>query len=251
MEDDFRALRDLEARRGGPFTYRLGGLTYLGQDPADLDFEDLLFILSKQDLIVIPPMPIWMPPVLFERWSAHFDLPTFEQAQRLAYVVNRYRDVLEHDLHVHSRADLTSLWRSRRWRFLLNLIDHLPRHSYYSETVSNDPEHAAMIERAMAAQDGDEDSNDGPVGPPLRDWTPEVAAIVDLTDAVRRVEYAVVAVQAEKGKGPQPPEPLPRPSSIADRAAKRARYARRKAKHDKLALRMLPHKRPTEAAEAD
>lgn len=245
--EDFQPLRDLEARRPGPFTYRVGGLQYSGPDPAALHFEDLMLLMRERDLIIIPRMAAWMPDVVFERWAAHHDLPSFEQAQRLAYVVNRYRDTLEHDLHIHARVDLTTLWRERRWRFLLNLIDHLPRNSFYSEAVANDPEHARMLAEAQAQHADDTRDEEGPSGPPMHTWSAEVAAIVDLTDAVRRVEYAVVAVQADKGKGPKPPEPLPRPVSILDRERKRAAYDVRKARHDKLAARMLPHKRASEA----
>ena len=246
--DEYGPLRDLERRRpADPFTYRVHGEVFAAPSPLHLDFEHVMFLLQQREIPLLPNMPIWAIDVLFGRWAAHYDMPSFPDAQRLAYVVNRYRDVLEHDLHVHAHVDLTDLWRARRWRFLLNLIDHLPRHTYYSEAVSNDPEHARMLAEAMAKRAEEADGESGPSGPPMHIWSPEVSALTDLTDAVRRVEYAIVATNSEKGKGPKPPEPLPRPVSMLDRERKRSEYARRKAKHDKLAARLLPHKRAQSA----
>jgi hypothetical protein len=247
--DNYQSLRDLEARRAGPFTYQVNGEMYFTPDPVDVAFEPLLGMLHDKDFPFLPRMRVWQIGALFERWAAHYDLPDFQSAQRLAYVVNRYRDALENDLHIHARANLTELWRSRQWRFLLNLIDHLPRNCYYSEAVANDPEHARMIFEALSKQEPNDEA--GPAGPPLHTWSAEVAAIVDLTDAVRRVEYAVIAVAAGSGggRGPKPPEPLPRPSSQVDMERKRADHRARQARHESLAMRVLPHKRKKADAE--
>jgi hypothetical protein len=41
--------------------------------------------------------------------------------------------------------DLGELWRARQWRKLLNLIEHLPRNSFFNEARANDPEVAEYL----------------------------------------------------------------------------------------------------------
>lgn len=237
-----KELDALDAARGGPFSYRSGGQIYDAPDPADLSFEAVLTILAIGTLLAVPNMALWKRYALMERWVAHYDLPTLDQANRLAYVVNRYRDDLEYDLRVHAQVDLGQAWRSRRWRTLLATIDRLPSHSYYTEAVSQDPEHARMLAEAMAALPED-DAPASASAPPLRTWTPEVRVLTDILDAVKRVEWATIAVGSPSGKAPKPPEPAERPKSLIASATKMAEYNRRKATHDALTKRLLPHKR--------
>jgi len=238
-------LRRLDAsrRHDGPMTFLHDGDVLEMPDPADMPFDKVLTILHN-GLIAPDHVGLTLRQVeaLSRRWVAHFDLPSYDSAQRLAYIVDRYTDDLTYDLRVHAQMDLVEMWRSRRWRTLLATIDRLPSHSLYSEAVSMDQEHADMLAASIAARE----QGDGPAtdsGPPLRSWTPELKAMTDLTDAVRRVEWAVIAAAAGK-KAPNPPEPLPRPTSLMAQAMKRAENKRRLSAHQSLTQRLLPHKRP-------
>lgn len=240
-------LDQLELAKGGPFTYRVNGQVRGLPSSSDLGYLELLDILERgafafQHRFDIPPMALWRLDMLFARWCAHHDLPDAQSARRLHYVVTKYGRDLEFDLRVHAAgADLGELWRSRRWRHLLNLIDHLPSHTYYSETVSNDEEHAAMLAKAEAARrkSGEEPQE---WAPPLRTWTPEVDTLTKILDAINGLKYVTIAANSEKGKAPKPPEPAPRPRTAIDIARKRAEYDRRMVKHKSLVARLLPHK---------
>lgn len=232
----------LEAATGGPFRFRHEGEIHTLPDPSDLSFMLVLGILDTQSIPGVPPMPQWKHRLLAERWAAHYDLPDFQSAQRLAYLVDHYRSALVYDLQFFVGVDLGDLWRSRRWRTLLDHIDHLPGHSWYSAAVSTDEDHAAMIAESLAARE--QEGEVTPKGPALHTWTPEVAAITRLTDAVKEVSYVVAAVNySGSGPRPQPPKPEPRPHTPLESAIARADFNRRKASHEKLVKRLLPHKR--------
>lgn len=226
----------IEAAKGGPFAFRHAGELHTLPDPADLPYLAVLGFLHAEH-IPCPRMPEWKRAVLFGRWQAHYDLPDIQSASRLAYLIDRYRSALVYDLQTFAQVDLGEMWRSRRWRTLLDLIDHLPSHSWYSSAVSSDEEHAAMIAESLARRT--EEGERTPTGPSMVSWTPEVAAITTVADAVRRVEYTLGRVNGSKEK---PPEPLPRPSTPLEAAIKRVKFNDRKAKHDALAKRLLPHK---------
>lgn len=236
-----RAIEQIEAARGGPFLYASRGEVYTAPSPVDLTPARLLNAMAANMVPGTPNMPLFRARALFRAWSAHHDLPSLQQAQRLAYLLNRYRDILEYDLLEHLGADPGALWRERRWRYLLNLIDRLPRHSYYYEAVANDEEHAEMLAKAMAQRE--QGDSTGPTGPPIHTWSPEVAALHDVLDAVRNVSYTVAAVNSQKRI--EPPKPAPRPVTALDRLMKRERHRERQAKHQSLVARLLPHKRPT------
>lgn len=233
----------LEAARGGPFTYRHRSETITGPDPSALHYQVVLLALHDEVMPESPTdMPYWKIRALFEQWQAHYDLPEFENGRRLAYIVDHYIDTLTSDLRTWLRIDLGEMWRSRRWNTLLAYIDRLPRWSLYHEAVANDPEHAEMVATAMA-ESGDRDDSGTLSGPPLSTWTPEVEAIVKLTDAVKGL-YAVIPM-SQGAKNVKQPDPEPRPKTLLEQARRRGEYQRRKAKHDALAARLLPHKRPT------
>lgn len=238
-------LRRLDAsrRHDGPMTFRHNGDVLELPDPADMVFDEVLTILHHG--ILAPDydgLTLRQVETLFARWVAHYDLPSYADAQRLAYVVDRYADDLAYDLRVHAQMDLAEMWRMRRWRTLLATIDRIPGHSLYAEAVSMDEEHAEMLAASMAERSHGGDSTT-PSGPALRTWTPELKTLTEITDAVRRVEWAVIASAAGKN-APKPPEPLPRPTSVMAQALKKAEDKRRLSAHRDLTQRLLPHKRP-------
>lgn len=242
-------LDDLDAGRGGPFRYRWQGQLLEGPDPAAMSYELVLTCLVLEFFPGIPNMPLFKRDALFGAWAAHYDLGAANGAQRLAYVVQRYRDDLTYDLLTHAQVDLGDAWRSRRWRTLLSIIDRLPSHTYFAEAVSKDEEHARLLAEHMAAA-GENESGSGPVAPPLRTWTPETRLLTQIFDAVRRVEWATIAAQAGKKAGP-PPDPSPTPTSLIARESKRAELRRKMEKHKALTARMLPHKRAESAEPPD
>lgn len=232
-----RTIERVEAAKGGPFIYAHRGAEYTAPDPVDLTPAQIQGAALANMVPGTPNMPLFLARALFRRWSAHYDLPAVEQMQRLAYLIDRYRDILEYDLLEHLGVDPGALWRARRWRYLLNLIDRLPRHSYYYEAVANDEEHAKMLAKAMASREA---GDGGPKGPPIHTWTPEVSALTEVLDAVRNVAYTVAAVNSTKRI--EPPKPAQRPVTALDRLMKRERHEARQATHQKLVARLLPHK---------
>lgn len=237
-------LSDLDAgRRTAGFTFRLRGQVHTAPDPRDMPFQEILEALYLGGIPPVRRAMTWRQrDHLLQQWMAHYDIPPLEDCQRLLYLVDHYRDHLEYDLWTHCGADLGELFRERRWRFLLNLITHLPRHSHYSEAVSQDPEHTKLLAQAMAERG--ESGETEKTGPPLHTWTPEVAAMHDVLDAVRRIPWAIFMAQGGKKAAGDPPGPVPRPVTALDREIKRARNDDRQARHNALAARMLPHKRP-------
>lgn len=232
---------DLLEHGGGNFAVRHLGMIWNAPDPREMHYQRVLITLNLEfvDLGIVG-LSEWKNRAIFERWCAAWDLPSFNDARRLAYIVDHYRSALSHDLATYAGEDLGRLWRERRWIKLLDLIDHLPAHSHYSATVANDEDHARMVAEAIQARR----ASGEPVedrGPSLVGWTPEVAAITRLIDATNAVRHAVIAVQVGKKAG-APPEPERRPKSALEKALKRAEFNRRKAAHEALVARVLPHK---------
>lgn len=226
---------------GGGFAIRLRGETIPLLDPRALNYQVVLAYLSAQHAPGTPDMLEWQRALVFDRWRAAWDLPPFREAQRLAYLLDHYRRGITYDLRVHAGVDVGHLWRERRWVHLLDLLDHLPGHSWYAASVTMDEEHAKMMAEALSEREkAGEKSEDK--GPALTGWTQEVAALTNILDAVRGVTHAVVAVNSPKGKTPEPPKPAPRPVTPLERAMKAADFRRKKAKHESLVARMLPHK---------
>ena len=233
-------LERVERAKGSPFIYRINGKVEGLPSPADMTFDQIVAALVRKHHALLPArMPEWKAIWLADAWAAHFDLPTLRQLQRLKYLIERYHDALESDLRVHAAgADLGELWRQRRWRYLLNLIDHLPGHSWYSAAVARDPEHADMLAKAEQER---QDSGQAPAGPSLSTWTPEVAVLADLIDAVNHVSYSVqMSVWDGKGAKPESLKPYARPVSAVVEARKRAEYQRRLKKHAGLVAKLLP-----------
>lgn len=232
---------DLLEHGGGDFQLRLDGYLIDMPDPRTMHYQEVLLGLSVGHVRWTPgDIPEWQRALIFERWCAAWDLPSFDNARRLAYLVDHYRSALSYDLTAHAGVDLGNLWRARRWTKLLDLIDHLPSHSHYSAAVMNDEEHAKLLAEAHAKKkkDGGQEEDRGPS---LTTWTPEVAVLTQVLDAVNSVRYAVVAVQAGKKAG-DPPKPARRPVTALERAMRRAEYNRRKAAHESLVARVLPQK---------
>jgi hypothetical protein len=226
---------------GGHFCVRHHGELIPLPDPRGMHFQEVLAALALGHAPKTPgDLKEWQRVLVFERWCAAWDLPDFRNAQRLAYLVDHYRPAIASDLHTHAHVDLGELWRARRWTLLLDIIDRLPAHSWYASSVSTDEDHAKMMAESIAARRESGENTDAS-GPSLTTWTPEVAALTNVLDAVRQVSYAVMASQHGKKAG-EPPKPAPRPVTPLERALKRAEFDRRKSSHQSLVARLLPHK---------
>lgn len=110
--------------------------------------------------------------------------------------------------------DLAALWRQRRWRFLLNVIDHLPRHSHYVTAMAGDEELAEQLPEPKS----------GSSAPPLTEWTPEAERLTLVCDRLAELITAVGNTVAKKPR--RPPPPLPRPVTAHDRIRRRKRRER-------------------------
>lgn len=227
---------------GSPFGLKVDGELLQLQDPGSMHYQAVLSCLAVGLAPGTPDVALWKRKLIFERWCAAYDLPVFQDAQRLAYLVDHYRSAISYDLLTYANQDLGALWRKRRWRTLLDILDHLPSHSWYSATVSMDPEHAKMVAASIAARkEAGEDTK--AAGPHLTTWTPEASLLTSLIDAVRNVFYTVAVTNGAKTEAPQP---APRPQSQLEIEIKRAEYQRKKAKHEALADRLLPNRRKPE-----
>lgn len=121
------------------------------------------------------------------------------------------------------------LWRRRRWRYLLNLIDHLPRDSAYMEAIANDEQLAEQLVRNLPEQ--------APAGPRLSDWSPEVEALYALVDRVVELIHVTAAASGAKpGKVRMSPRPVT--------AIERARNRQRASKHKSLVARVMRDRPP-------
>lgn len=90
--------------------------------------------------------------------------------------------------------DLARLWRRRRWRLLLNVIEHLPRNSHYGEALA--------LDESLVDPNAKPSSN---ARPSVREWSPEVELLAAIFDRMN----AFIQTQAEKNLRLKPwPGPL-------------------------------------------
>lgn len=94
------------------------------------------------------------------------------------------------------------------------LINQLPSSSAYITALLDDPDYAEWLASQPQAP---------PSPPPLSEWTPEVARLADIYDAVRSLEGAVI--RASGNKAPRY-EPMPRPVTGVQEARERVAQRR-------------------------
>jgi hypothetical protein len=229
----------IEAARGGRFQFQHDGELIALVSPDELGFQEVLACLQDSRHLIDARMPEWKRTKARDAWAAHHDLPSFDHARRLCYLIDRYAGALTYALRAHAGVDLIEAWHSRRWQTLLDIIDRLPPTSAYAVAVSQDEEHAEMLADAMAKRAAESDKDDD--GPSLATWSAEIDVLTSLRDDVRGLQYVIRAANGDTKA--RPPAPLPRPTSPMQKALKRAEFNRRKQAHDDLVARVLPHKR--------
>lgn len=116
---------------------------------------------------------------------------------------------------------------------MLNLIDHLPGHSAYAEALAADEELAEVV---LAHPHPDRAT-----GPRVSEWTPERAALAEVSD---KLSALIAATVAAAGAKPPKVTPSPRPRVAADRVRER----RQQATHLSLVARVLPDRAAADAA---
>jgi hypothetical protein len=114
---------------------------------------------------------------------------------------------------------------------MLELIDRLPRDTYYWQVITQDPEHAEMLVQAQerAEREGKPLSS----APPMSTWSAEVEAITTVGDKLSNIAYILRAVNGDK-QAPQP-KPAERPQT----AIPSIKRKHRQEQHNKLAARLL------------
>lgn len=135
--------------------------------------------------------------------------------ERLLFYVSRFRDAIEADLAFRG-ISLSSLWKARSWRKLLNLINSLPPNSLFNEALTNDKETMMLFHRIKESRRNETGSGDDrPVGPRVSQVSEEARRIGEMVSLVRWLGGVIVAA-SPKFKGGKIPkvEPYTRPVMI-------------------------------------
>jgi hypothetical protein len=227
------AVDALEAEAGGQFIYRWGGQDYTLVAPAELSWHQLVRVIRDPILFVVElahahRLTIWQIERLRDDWMTHHGLGAPSSVERLAYMIEHYRDAIEYDLDTlpGPHPPFGELWRTRQVRRLLNLIDHLPPNCHTNAAVASNDDHVRlMIEAGLKPAKGVSQVYYGSIEQRLDD-------IVDALGALRDV---TIAVNSGKGKRNPPTKPRPRPTS----AFSRVRHQTRMAQHESLMARLF------------
>lgn len=118
-----------------------------------------------------------------------------------------------------------ALWCARKWRLLLNLIDHLPRDSFYREALATDEEIAEL----WADQEL----------PKFEQRFSESSPVVELLRGIyNRLGLAINATVVTSGHGNKPLnlDSWPQPVSAISKAQERRKHST----HEALVRRLLP-----------
>lgn len=108
------------------------------------------------------------------------------------------------------------MWRERKWRLLLNLINHLPPNSHFNEALTGDREtmmalHIAQENRRAKGLAGDEK----PVGPRVSQVSEEARRLGEVVAMVRWLGKVIIAASPKfQGGKIGKVEPYTRPVMI-------------------------------------
>jgi hypothetical protein len=229
-------LDQLDAERRGPFSVRLRGKRVVLPEASTLPWKAVASTIGSAHSFmehVWPKhvdIPAWMVEKVQERWCLHQGLTDLDQTKRLVYTMHRYAEAIEYDLREKMRLSAGEMWRDRRWRELLNLVDGLPSNTMTSQALANDKEHLRMVLKQSPKQKGSG-------GPRLADWSLTNAQLATLIDAVNAQRITMIGLARTKGAKPSF-EPQARPRTAVDEIE----YEMRKAEHQGMVDLLLPHK---------
>lgn len=171
---DFRldepAWADLDRERGGdPFSVRVGGKVLQFRAAADVPAGMLVrvaadwrlflgYCVTNTDDLVGADFAWWRAEHMLRLYRRHHGLcDTPAEDQRLFALLQErsYRNAVEADLQEIYQVDLGALWRSRRWRTLLNYIERLRRATHFGEATATDEKLAKLVlEDERRSKDG-------------------------------------------------------------------------------------------------
>lgn len=117
--------------------------------------------------------------------------------------MERYGAQLEADLQQVYGLELGLLWRNRRWKRLLRLVDNLPRNSRFAAAVANDEDHVRAVIKATEGQPKTSSA------PSLADYTLESELLMEVVDLLQSNIHAVLAGAGAKGLGKIKPRRRP------------------------------------------
>lgn len=123
------------------------------------------------------------------------------------------------------------MWRSRRWRRLLNILDQLPRTSAYAQALALDEDLAEQVSELPDTERKAQWSRSH------RDYTPEVEMLTAVFDRLGELIRVTAAVHGSRGK---PPPLGPRPAYAVDRV--RRQLARQR--HQDVVGRLMKNRKP-------
>lgn len=211
-------LTRLDGERGGPLVVQSDGEEVILKSAAELPWKVVAYVATdvhRFAYVIWPPqtrIQTWKLEVVYNTWLIHNGLPNAGQIQRLIYMMERYGEGIEYDLRNHLNTSLGDLWRDRRWREILNLLDRLPSNSHMNQLLVNDEEHLAAV---MARQ---QQRDQAPTGPSMSDWSQTNALLAKLIDAVNRGTETAKGIANPKSRPSIHPEPRPRTAADAVRS---------------------------------
>lgn len=235
----------LDAELGGTFRVQLGESVVELPPATDYPWAHVAAMLGDPLMwaaMIWPsnmPLRWWQVEVVQRAWARHNGLPDAPQARRLLYMVQKFGNGIEFDLrnHLHG-VSLGELFRGRRWRELLNLLDQLPTDTHMNRLLTTDEDYMeAVLGDAEPSKDDDEEK---PQAPSMAHWSQTNAMLAALIDAVNKLNASNQALAG--AKNPKF-EPYPRPESAAQKIMARREEQRKRRKHEELVSLLLPKAR--------
>lgn len=129
------------------------------------------------------------------------------------------------------------MWRDRKWRKLLNLIDHLPFNSHLKQTQLNDPTYTESLLEAQKKAEAE--GKRAPSGHLISESSPEVREMRRVRQQVEVLKGVVIAFAG--GKAGQPTQ------DQYQTTLREVDTEMRKARHQDIVARMI---RKTDTAPA-
>lgn len=234
-------LDDLDREKLGPLSVRFGEERAELRSAADMKWQEVAACIDSVpafiSLVLPKDLPLGLATVerLHVLWIEHNGLTHSDSAtRRLARAMDKFFPAIEADFaRFYAGTSPGALWRGRQWRYLLNLIDHLPQNTQYYHQLMQDEEHAAAVADWKAKHPEEKDDS-----PPWSTWSPEVELLTRIEDQLKIVANRVVAAQG--GKAPKP-EFASRPKSAIQKAILRNRWKQ----HDALKAKLIKPQPPS------
>lgn len=208
----------IDAERGGPMRVLEGGEVIVVPPASDLHWQVVATAVTNPHIFHAAVWPAdaaltaWKLEIAHRGWVRHNGLPEGDQVRRLVYMMQRYSGGIEYDLRRHLGLSLGELWRNRRWRELLNLIDQLPTNSQMHALMTSDEEHMEALIRGSKGRE----AQPGAGRPSMAEWGQLESMVATLIDAVNKNTATNVAIANPKGPKPQI-QPQPRPYTAAEK----------------------------------